>query len=247
MNIYKYKHLLFLSPYIFRLLSNFYFRNSRLVYFLLTLGPFLMLSYCSCLPFTSVPYPLSFLPFIFAFLLFYSDRVISVGLIALSLASAGWFVPGHAAGSLCLQAEGHCQDSATLGWLGASPSPCCCFRAAAADWHQCPALLSFAGQGIQRKSFSYGHTVLALRKGIFHFLTKLCTEGLHPAQVRLLCVHPLSWNCCTLPHSCSHMDHGHSSGACSVCQAALRSLRGLELVGVPLLSPQSHPQCSHKG
>lgn len=33
LTIYKYKYLLFLSPYISRLQSNFYFRNSRLVYF----------------------------------------------------------------------------------------------------------------------------------------------------------------------------------------------------------------------
>lgn len=104
-----------------------------------------MLSYYR-FPFTSVPYPHFFPPlhFCFSSLLFWSGHFCWADFLCISLASAEKFVPWTCSWGPCAG-----------GGLWPASSPGCCFRAAGDDWHQCPILLSFKGQGIQRKFSSY--------------------------------------------------------------------------------------------
>lgn len=151
-----------------------------------------MLSYYNCLPLTSVPYSHFFPPLhsCFSSLLFYLGHFCWADFLCILIGFCRevCFLDMQLK-SLCLQAErqwpGQCHTRHGM-WPASSPG--CCFRAAGDDWHQCPILLSFHGQGIQRSCLAIRDTVLVLRRGIFHFLAKLCAEGLHPAQIRLLCV-----------------------------------------------------------
>lgn len=146
--------------------------------------------------------------------------------------------------SCACRQSGTGQDSATLG---PASSPGCCFRAAGDDWCQCPALLSFKGQGIQRKSLScWTHCVSPKERHISLSHQTLLRDCILPRSGSFV-LHSLSWNCCTLPHSCSLNESWPWLRSLQCVSGCFEIPQGSGIGWGPSAQHTEPPSSSHKG